>query len=69
MYVSVRVDKEGLTHQVMVTELFGPVDDDGKTSYVAADTNDGDVASPTAAQQQQDQQPTQVDPSKEGSVV
>uniref|UniRef100_A0A7S3PAM9 Glycerophosphoryl diester phosphodiesterase membrane domain-containing protein n=1 Tax=Amphora coffeiformis TaxID=265554 RepID=A0A7S3PAM9_9STRA len=40
VYISVRSDKEGLTHQVMVTELFGPTDEEGNTSYVAANTAD-----------------------------
>lgn len=62
VYISVCSEKEGLTHQVMVTELFGPVEEDGKTSYVAANTADETPAATT-------QEPTPVDPSKEGSVV
>lgn len=52
VYVSVRSEKEGLTHQVMVTELFGPVQEDGQTAYVAAATTDDGM--PTTNQQKGD---------------
>lgn len=58
VYISVRSDKEELSHQVMVTELFGPVDSDGKTSYVAATNADEGVV-----------QPGTPEPAKDGSVV
>jgi hypothetical protein len=42
----------------MVTELFGPVDADGKATYVAA-TNSDEGA----------KQPSSPEPAKDGSVV
>lgn len=70
VYISVRSDKEGLSHQVMVTELFGPTDEDGKTSYVAADTTEETAAAAgAAAETAETSSPEAKGAVTEGSVV